>query len=121
MMADRIASRSDDTNLSRRGFLASAAAHPDFVAGRIDTGFIERHLDELVAPTEPSNAVKQAAVHIDRHRHRLLVAEAKAALGGLPGALGVRDVAEGADLDDEAAVRRAARRHRRDAHHAARD
>ena len=42
-------------------FLASAAAHPDFTGGRIDTGFIERHLDALVAGTEPSEAIRQAA------------------------------------------------------------
>ncbi len=42
-------------------FLASAAAHPDFVAGRIDTGFIARHLGALVAGAEPSAAVQQAA------------------------------------------------------------
>jgi acetyl/propionyl-CoA carboxylase alpha subunit len=29
-------------------FLAKCASHPDFIEGRIDTGFIEAHLDELV-------------------------------------------------------------------------
>jgi 3-methylcrotonyl-CoA carboxylase alpha subunit len=42
-------------------FLARAASDPDFVAGHIDTGFIERHADRLVPTTEPSEAVKQAA------------------------------------------------------------
>ena len=42
-------------------FLARAAADPDFVAGRIDTGFIERHADRLVPTAEPSEAVLQAA------------------------------------------------------------
>ncbi|MDO6414948.1 biotin carboxylase N-terminal domain-containing protein [Sphingomonas sp. BIUV-7] len=42
-------------------FLARAAAHPDFVAGRIDTGFIERHAEALIPATEPSEAVLQAA------------------------------------------------------------
>jgi 3-methylcrotonyl-CoA carboxylase alpha subunit len=42
-------------------FLARAAAHPDFVAGRIDTGFIERHAAALVPAAEPSPAVLQAA------------------------------------------------------------
>jgi propionyl-CoA carboxylase alpha chain/3-methylcrotonyl-CoA carboxylase alpha subunit len=32
-------------------FLAKCASHPDFVAGRIDTGFIETRLDELVERT----------------------------------------------------------------------
>ncbi|RYF92953.1 MAG: biotin/lipoyl-binding protein, partial [Caulobacteraceae bacterium] len=36
------------------GFLARCAAHPDFVAGDVDTGFIERRLDQLVAlPARP--------------------------------------------------------------------
>ena len=38
-------------------FLARAAAHPDFVAGRVDTGFIERHADALIPAAEPSPAV----------------------------------------------------------------
>jgi 3-methylcrotonyl-CoA carboxylase alpha subunit len=42
-------------------FLARAASHPDFIAGRIDTGFIARHLAALVADAEPSAAVQQAA------------------------------------------------------------
>ncbi|MEG8019436.1 acetyl/propionyl/methylcrotonyl-CoA carboxylase subunit alpha [Sphingomonas sp. LR55] len=42
-------------------FLARAAAHPDFVAGRVDTGFIERHADALISATEPSPAVLAAA------------------------------------------------------------
>ncbi len=42
-------------------FLARAAAHPEFVTGRVDTGFIERHAAALIPPTEPSEAVLQAA------------------------------------------------------------
>ncbi len=42
-------------------FLARAAADPDFVAGNIDTGFIERHAERLVPAAEPSQAVLQAA------------------------------------------------------------
>ena len=42
-------------------FLARAAAHPDFIAGRVDTGFIERHLEALVPGAEPSEAVVAAA------------------------------------------------------------
>ncbi|TCQ09530.1 biotin carboxylase N-terminal domain-containing protein [Sphingomonas sp. PP-CC-3A-396] len=42
-------------------FLARAAAHPDFVAGRVDTGFIERHVDALIPAAEPSPAVLAAA------------------------------------------------------------
>jgi 3-methylcrotonyl-CoA carboxylase alpha subunit len=39
------------TNL---GFLARLARQPDFVAGRVDTGLIERHLEALTAPRAPS-------------------------------------------------------------------
>ncbi|WP_174274265.1 acetyl-CoA carboxylase biotin carboxylase subunit, partial [Sphingomonas bacterium] len=35
------------------GFLARAAAHPDFVAGRIDTGFIERNAATLIPSGAP--------------------------------------------------------------------
>jgi 3-methylcrotonyl-CoA carboxylase alpha subunit len=39
------------------GFLARAAGDPDFVAGAIDTGFIERHADRLIPGAEPSDTV----------------------------------------------------------------
>ena len=42
-------------------FLALAAAHPDFVGARVDTGFIERHADQLIPPAEPSPALVAAA------------------------------------------------------------
>jgi 3-methylcrotonyl-CoA carboxylase alpha subunit len=42
-------------------FLARAAADPDFVGGRIDTGFIDRHADALIPSAEPSAAILQAA------------------------------------------------------------
>ena len=43
------------------GFLACAAADPDFVAGRIDTGFIERNAERLIPGAEPSQAVVERA------------------------------------------------------------
>jgi acetyl/propionyl-CoA carboxylase alpha subunit len=43
------------------GFLARCLEQPDFIAGDIDTGFIERHLAELTAPAEPSPAALSAA------------------------------------------------------------
>jgi 3-methylcrotonyl-CoA carboxylase alpha subunit len=43
------------------GFLTRAAADPEFVAGNIDTGFIERHAGHLVPGAEPSDAVLQTA------------------------------------------------------------
>ncbi|WP_136162950.1 acetyl/propionyl/methylcrotonyl-CoA carboxylase subunit alpha [Sphingomonas flavalba] len=45
------------------GFLARAAAHPDFVAGRIDTGFIERHAAALIPDGAPPAAAWQTAAH----------------------------------------------------------
>jgi acetyl/propionyl-CoA carboxylase alpha subunit len=43
------------------GFLACALAHPDFVAGHVDTAFIEARLPELVPPVEPPESAWQAA------------------------------------------------------------
>ena len=42
-------------------FLSRAAADDDFVAGRIDTGFIERHADRLVPTADPSLKIAAAA------------------------------------------------------------
>jgi 3-methylcrotonyl-CoA carboxylase alpha subunit len=44
-------------------FLARAASHPEFVAGHIDTGFIEKHAADLVPAAEPSTEVLVAAAH----------------------------------------------------------
>ena len=44
------------------GFLARCAAHPDFVSGAIDTGFIERHLEDLVGSSAPPGSVIDGAV-----------------------------------------------------------
>jgi len=44
------------------GFLARCAAHPDFIAGRIDTGFIDARLDALAAgPGAPAPVLQSAA------------------------------------------------------------
>jgi len=43
------------------GFLARAASHADFIAGRIDTGFIERHGAQLIPSLVPDAGVQQAA------------------------------------------------------------
>ncbi|MDD2870026.1 acetyl/propionyl/methylcrotonyl-CoA carboxylase subunit alpha [Neomegalonema sp.] len=50
-------------------FLARAASDPDFIAGRVDTGFIERHADRLVPSGEPPLRVMQAAVWELRKGH----------------------------------------------------
>jgi acetyl/propionyl-CoA carboxylase alpha subunit len=43
------------------GFLARCLEAPDFIAGDVDTGFIERNLAELTSPPEPSPAALAAA------------------------------------------------------------
>ncbi len=47
---------------TNRAFLARLAAHPAFRAGRIDTGFIAEHEDELFAIPPPPPGVVAAAV-----------------------------------------------------------
>jgi len=42
-------------------FLARTANDPAFVAGDVDTGFIERHAERLIPSAEPGEAVLQAA------------------------------------------------------------
>ena len=42
-------------------FLARTAAHPQFVAGQVDTGFIARHLDALLPPAVPPPALLDQA------------------------------------------------------------
>jgi acetyl-CoA carboxylase biotin carboxylase subunit len=43
------------------GFLARCLEEPDFIAGEVDTGFIERRLADLTAPAEPSPAALSSA------------------------------------------------------------
>jgi acetyl/propionyl-CoA carboxylase alpha subunit len=52
------------------GFLARCLAHPDFVGGEVDTGFIEARLGELVGPgTPPPQALHAAArARLDQER-----------------------------------------------------
>ncbi len=42
-------------------FLARAANDPDFLAGAVDTGFIERHAEALIPATDPDETVVAAA------------------------------------------------------------
>ncbi len=42
-------------------FLARTTSDPAFVAGDVDTGFIERHAERLIPSAEPGEAVLQAA------------------------------------------------------------
>ena len=48
---------------TNNAFLIRALRSLDFVAGEIDTGFIDRHLGELVPPHEPDTAILAAAAH----------------------------------------------------------
>jgi len=61
-------------------FLFNALVDPDFGDAHIDTGFIEKHLDDLVPPSEPSNEIRRAAATI-----AVLAAEENSALPGLAG------------------------------------
>jgi acetyl-CoA carboxylase biotin carboxylase subunit len=46
---------------TNNAFLIRCLRAPDFVAGEVDTGFIERHLKDLVPPHDPDRAVLDAA------------------------------------------------------------
>ena len=61
-------------------FLFNALIHPDFGSAKIDTGFIEKHLNELVPDPEPAEDVRRAAATV-----AILAGEEEALLPGLPG------------------------------------
>jgi acetyl/propionyl-CoA carboxylase alpha subunit len=42
-------------------FLARCAAHPDFIKGAVDTGFIDERLEALISPAAPSQGAIEAA------------------------------------------------------------
>jgi 3-methylcrotonyl-CoA carboxylase alpha subunit len=46
---------------SNAALLAQLASEPEFVAGKVDTGFIERHADKLLASPEPDGMLIAAA------------------------------------------------------------
>jgi 3-methylcrotonyl-CoA carboxylase alpha subunit len=46
------------------GFLFNALLHPDFGRGQIDTGFIERHLEQLVPAPEPDEYLWRGAAMV---------------------------------------------------------
>ena len=46
---------------TNNAFLKRALRHPDFLAGRIDTGFLARHLAELAAPSAIGDDILEAA------------------------------------------------------------
>ncbi|PVX30089.1 acetyl/propionyl/methylcrotonyl-CoA carboxylase subunit alpha [Sphingomonas pokkalii] len=63
--AQRLAAAAAGTQVwpvrTNAAFVARAAAHPDFVAGRVDTGFIARHAEALIPPAEPGPTIVAAA------------------------------------------------------------
>jgi acetyl/propionyl-CoA carboxylase alpha subunit len=68
------------------GFLARCAAHPDFVAGHVDTGFIEARLEALVGDGSPSDAAAAAAgLALVARENREIVRTPWTALGGATG------------------------------------
>jgi 3-methylcrotonyl-CoA carboxylase alpha subunit len=69
------------TNLA---FLARAAAHPEFVFGAVDTGFIERHHAALVPPRQPAPETVLAAATLFRVLAREDNAKAAASRSGDP-------------------------------------
>ena len=62
------------------GFLFNALLQPEFGAAEIDTGFIERHLDELVPDAEPDDAIWRGAAAV-----ALAIDEDEESVGGLAG------------------------------------
>jgi len=62
------------------GFLFNALIHPDFGAAKIDTGFIEKNLDDLVPGAEADETIRRAAAAV-----AILAAEEDAQLPGLAG------------------------------------
>jgi 3-methylcrotonyl-CoA carboxylase alpha subunit len=61
-------------------FLFNAVTRPEFLDAKIDTAFIERHLDALVPDAVPDESVRRAAAAV-----AILAAEEEAPLPGLAG------------------------------------
>ncbi|MEA3082203.1 MAG: 3-methylcrotonyl-CoA carboxylase alpha subunit [Sphingomonadales bacterium] len=61
-------------------FLYNALTHPDFAAAKIDTGFIEKYLQELVPDLGPDDELERAAAAV-----AIFAAEEEAVLPGLTG------------------------------------
>jgi 3-methylcrotonyl-CoA carboxylase alpha subunit len=61
-------------------FLLNAVTQPDFVDAKIDTGFIEKHLDQLLPDAQASEAISRSAAAV-----AILAAEEEALLPGLAG------------------------------------
>jgi len=61
-------------------FLVNALLEPDFIDANIDTGFIEKHLDELVPDAEPDESIRRSAAAV-----AILAAEEDASAPALAG------------------------------------
>jgi 3-methylcrotonyl-CoA carboxylase alpha subunit len=81
---DELASMLDGVEVwpvkTNAAFLFNALVEPDFGDARIDTGFIEKHLDKLVPDSTPGSDVRRAAATVT-----ILAAEEQASLPGLAG------------------------------------
>jgi len=66
-------------------FLARCLDHPDFVAGAVDTGFIETHSETLIPPSETPPHVIAAAAVTDAARPKVDASPWAGAPGGLFG------------------------------------
>ncbi len=69
---------------TNRDFLARLAAHPEFLSGEVDTGFIERHRATLMPPRQPAPDTALAAAALSRLLAREAAAATAAARSGDP-------------------------------------
>jgi 3-methylcrotonyl-CoA carboxylase alpha subunit len=65
-------------------FLAAVAAHPDYRAGRFDTGFLGRHAAELAPPPRPASSEALAAAVREVLAEQRQKSEDRAAASGDP-------------------------------------
>ncbi|MEI9988449.1 MAG: biotin carboxylase N-terminal domain-containing protein [Rhizomicrobium sp.] len=56
---------------TNNGFLIRTLHHPEFIAGEVDTGFIARHLAQLLPPAAPPPHILAAATHFIVHEKPL--------------------------------------------------
>jgi 3-methylcrotonyl-CoA carboxylase alpha subunit len=70
--------------VTNRDFLGHLAAHPEFFAAAVDTGFIGRHHASLMPPRRPASDVALAVAAFARLQAREAAAKAEAARSGDP-------------------------------------
>ncbi|MDH5823423.1 acetyl-CoA carboxylase biotin carboxylase subunit [Luteimonas sp. RD2P54] len=69
---------------SNIGFLERLVRHPEVVEGRIDTGYLDRHLDQVLAPPAPAGEMEMAAAAAATLLHEEARACARAAASADP-------------------------------------